>query len=135
MKTFDQSERDTRILYHGTVASIKVVSRLRPGPLTRQPLGSLRSPIFFLLDPVFCLLPPTAEPGPRLQPFGTEKVEYLGRPPVWFRKISVKPHVPFAFKPVVETEILIKWKAPLLCCPDGKKIYYDSYVLLTIAKK
>ena len=38
MKTFDQSEHDTRILYHGTEASIKAVSRLRrPGPPQTPP--------------------------------------------------------------------------------------------------
>ena len=58
MKTFDQSEHDAGIWYHGTAAS-KAVSRLRlPFPLPRIPLGSLRSPIFFLFDSVFCLFSP-----------------------------------------------------------------------------
>ena len=58
MKTFDQSENDTEIWYHGTAAS-KTVSRLRlPFPLPRIPLGSVCLPIFFLFDPFFYLFPP-----------------------------------------------------------------------------
>ena len=56
MKTFDQSEYDTRIWYHGTVAPkacLQAPLLFPPNPL----LGSLCSPIFSLFDSNFCLFP------------------------------------------------------------------------------
>ena len=65
MKTFDQSELDTRIWYHWTAASKAWLQAPPPIP-PRIPRRSLHSPIFFLFDPVFLPFPPTAKPGPRL---------------------------------------------------------------------
>ena len=56
VKTFDQSEYDTRIWYHGTVAPkacLQAPLLFPPNPL----LGSLCSPIFSLFDSNFCLSP------------------------------------------------------------------------------
>ena len=51
-----------------------------PFPLSRLPLGSLRSPIFFFrLHRFFFFFSPNAEPGPRLVSLGPQQLALKGR--------------------------------------------------------
>ena len=58
-----------------------------PPPSPGNRTARLARPYFSYLTLCFAFYP---------QQVGKEKGEYLGRSPVWFRKISVKPHVSFA---------------------------------------
>ena len=66
IKTFDQSQYDTRIWYYGTAASKACLQAPPRFPLPSPPPGLLRSPIFFAVSPSLLTSSATAEPAPRL---------------------------------------------------------------------